>query len=253
MLRSADTDQIKAAHRRLVKRFHPDSGTGDPGRFLAIQEAYQLLTDPLRRSEWDRRHAPGPVSATHRAAHRPRRSGSGSWSREERAGVRRPPPGRGTPPGGRPQDAAASAGARPADREGRFSRAGSGRDPASRTYTWSAAGVPWWEDFRPRPRSREAGARAQAGVGDHARPGDDDARPEGADDARPEGADARPAGADARPAGAPTRPEGAPTSPAGAPTSPAGADARPGGDMDAYARSSGAAWSMAARRYFRRP
>ena len=32
-------------------------------RFVAVQEAYQLLSDPLRRREWDRRHAAGPLSA----------------------------------------------------------------------------------------------------------------------------------------------------------------------------------------------
>ena len=63
ILRGADPDEIKAAHRRLAKRFHPDGSMGDEQRFLAVQEAYQLLSDPLRRREWDRQHAPGPLSA----------------------------------------------------------------------------------------------------------------------------------------------------------------------------------------------
>jgi curved DNA-binding protein CbpA len=47
--RGASEEQIKAAHRRLAKRYHPDASSGERERFLAIQEAYLLLTDPLRR------------------------------------------------------------------------------------------------------------------------------------------------------------------------------------------------------------
>ena len=64
VLRGADPAQIKAAHRRLAKRYHPDASGGDEDRFLAVQEAYQLLSDPVRRREWDRRHAPGPMRAS---------------------------------------------------------------------------------------------------------------------------------------------------------------------------------------------
>jgi hypothetical protein len=57
--RGATLAQIKAAHRALAKRYHPDAPTGDPQRFLRVQEAYQLLSDPLSRREWDARHSPG--------------------------------------------------------------------------------------------------------------------------------------------------------------------------------------------------
>ncbi len=63
ILRGADPDEVRSAHRRLAKRFHPDGSMGDEQRFLAVQEAYQLLSDPLRRREWDRRHTPGPMPA----------------------------------------------------------------------------------------------------------------------------------------------------------------------------------------------
>jgi curved DNA-binding protein CbpA len=59
--RGATTAQIKAAHRKLAKRFHPDRGAADARGFLAVQEAYKLLTDPLRRQEWDAAHAPPPA------------------------------------------------------------------------------------------------------------------------------------------------------------------------------------------------
>ncbi|HVQ23486.1 MAG TPA: J domain-containing protein, partial [Candidatus Saccharimonadia bacterium] len=55
--------EVKAAHRRLAKRYHPDAPTADATRFLAAQDAYELLRDPLRRREWDRRHMSGPVRA----------------------------------------------------------------------------------------------------------------------------------------------------------------------------------------------
>ncbi|HVM29882.1 MAG TPA: J domain-containing protein [Candidatus Limnocylindrales bacterium] len=61
--RDATLPQIKAAHRALAKRYHPDAPTADQARFLSVQEAYQLLVDPLRRREWDARHAPAPMRA----------------------------------------------------------------------------------------------------------------------------------------------------------------------------------------------
>jgi len=61
--RDATSAEIKAAHRRLAKRFHPDAAAADEPVFLAVQGAYELLKDPLRRAEWDRKHAPGPVRA----------------------------------------------------------------------------------------------------------------------------------------------------------------------------------------------
>jgi len=61
--RAATSREVRAAHRRLAKRYHPDAPGGDTARFLAVQAAYQLLVDPERRREWDARHAPGPVPA----------------------------------------------------------------------------------------------------------------------------------------------------------------------------------------------
>ncbi len=48
--RAASLTEIKAAHRRLAKRYHPDAPEGDTDRFVAVQEAFELLSDPLRRS-----------------------------------------------------------------------------------------------------------------------------------------------------------------------------------------------------------
>ncbi|MDB5456237.1 MAG: chaperone protein DnaJ [Caulobacter sp.] len=49
---SAPADRIKAAHRRAVKAHHPDAG-GDRERFDRAQKAYDILSDPERRSRYD--------------------------------------------------------------------------------------------------------------------------------------------------------------------------------------------------------
>lgn len=173
ILRGADLAQIKAAHRRLAKRFHPDGQNADELRFLAVQAAYQLLSDPIQRREWDRRYAPGPVHAagarTRGTTSPPRRSSPPAASR------------RGTPRQPRPQ-----------------------RAPGQRKTTWSAEHVPWWADFSPRSRRAEADAGA-----------DRDTTP-----------------------GTRGAAHGPPTGPTM--------------DFDVFDRSSGAAWSSAARRHFRR-
>lgn len=45
---------IKAAHRKLSKRHHPDvKKTGDIDRFRAIDTAYKVLRDPKKRAAYD--------------------------------------------------------------------------------------------------------------------------------------------------------------------------------------------------------
>lgn len=50
----ADQDAIRAAHRDLARRYHPDSGGGDVERFRQVQEAYQVLSDLVLRRAYDR-------------------------------------------------------------------------------------------------------------------------------------------------------------------------------------------------------
>lgn len=50
--RSAKPDDIKRAYRRLASQHHPDKG-GDKERFQEIQEAYSVLGDEQKRSEYD--------------------------------------------------------------------------------------------------------------------------------------------------------------------------------------------------------
>ncbi len=48
----ADTDQIRAAFRQLSMKIHPDSG-GTDALFRTVKEAYDTLSDPVRRQQYD--------------------------------------------------------------------------------------------------------------------------------------------------------------------------------------------------------
>ena len=50
--RSASADDIKKAYRRLASQHHPDKG-GDKEKFQEIQEAYNTLSDPTLRNDYD--------------------------------------------------------------------------------------------------------------------------------------------------------------------------------------------------------
>ena len=53
--RSATPEQIREAHRKLAKKFHPDlNKTAEAGaKFKEIQEAYDLLSDAQKRKQFD--------------------------------------------------------------------------------------------------------------------------------------------------------------------------------------------------------
>lgn len=50
--RNADQDTIKQAYRRLAMQHHPDRG-GSQAKFQEIQEAYDILSDPVKREDWE--------------------------------------------------------------------------------------------------------------------------------------------------------------------------------------------------------
>ena len=52
--RSASSDDIKKAFRRLAHKYHPDKEGGDEKKFKEINEAYQILSDEKKRAEYDR-------------------------------------------------------------------------------------------------------------------------------------------------------------------------------------------------------
>lgn len=50
--KNADQDTIKKAYRKLAMQYHPDRG-GDQNKFQEVQEAYDILSDPDKRAEWE--------------------------------------------------------------------------------------------------------------------------------------------------------------------------------------------------------
>ncbi len=166
--RAATSAQIKRAHRTLAKRYHPDAATGDTALFLAVHEAYRLLSDPLLRRDWDDKHAPGPVRADAPPARTRRKTTQSSH--------------------------------KPADDQA--------APRSTHAYRWSASEVPWWEEGAAAARQRRTRRNSAW-------------RPEGQAD--PQQGEPRPA-----------------------------EHQEPAADFEVYNRSSGAAWSMAARAYFRR-
>src|SRR5882672_12857166 len=54
--RKATTKDIRAAFRKLARKYHPDLNPGDKAaedRFKQLQEAYDVLSDPKKRQMYD--------------------------------------------------------------------------------------------------------------------------------------------------------------------------------------------------------
>lgn len=59
--RDADTHTIHNAYRARARQYHPDAGAGSsPAKFRDVVTAYETLSDPARRREYDASLRPRP-------------------------------------------------------------------------------------------------------------------------------------------------------------------------------------------------
>jgi DnaJ-class molecular chaperone len=79
--RESSQDNIRNAHRKLARKYHPDSNPDDQSaeeRFKEIQQAYEILSNPERRREYDRKLS----SSSRRSSGGPRPRAGGTNRRE---------------------------------------------------------------------------------------------------------------------------------------------------------------------------
>ncbi|MDQ3895660.1 MAG: molecular chaperone DnaJ [Actinomycetota bacterium] len=60
---SATENEIRRAYRKLAKQNHPDANPGKEERFKEISAAYDVLSDPGKRKEYDEIRRLGPMAA----------------------------------------------------------------------------------------------------------------------------------------------------------------------------------------------
>ncbi len=66
--KNASQSEIKKAYRKLARKYHPDLNPGDKEaerKFKEIQEAYNVLSDPKKRAQYDKFGFVGDFQQTH--------------------------------------------------------------------------------------------------------------------------------------------------------------------------------------------
>lgn len=95
----AEPEVVRAAYRSLARKYHPDHG-GSGERMMALNDAWDVLGDPVRRAAYDAtRTDPGPrtaapVYAAGGAANPSRNAGAATGAVTSEAPHAGPPPGR---------------------------------------------------------------------------------------------------------------------------------------------------------------
>lgn len=81
--KNATDAEIKRAYRRLAKQYHPDRNKGSPdaeAKFKEVQEAYDFLSDPEKRTQYDQFGHVGPGSFHQGGGFQPGGSRTWTWS-----------------------------------------------------------------------------------------------------------------------------------------------------------------------------
>lgn len=76
--KSATTDEIKRAYRKLAHQHHPDKHGGDEAKFKEINEAYQILSNQEKRTQYDQFGTTGDQGGF---------SGQGGWGSSQAGGA----------------------------------------------------------------------------------------------------------------------------------------------------------------------
>ena len=86
--RGATMEEIKKAHKAMARKYHPDRPGGDQNKFVAAQEAFEVLSNDEQRAAYDReifgkaREEP-QSSGEETAEDMFYRNARGVWKREE--------------------------------------------------------------------------------------------------------------------------------------------------------------------------
>ena len=53
--KNSSDGEIKKAYRKLAKQYHPDKGSGNEDKFKEVADAYETLSNPQKKAQYDQR------------------------------------------------------------------------------------------------------------------------------------------------------------------------------------------------------